>query len=83
MQRAASRIDGGYARWRQDNMLLLHVITHITEKSGLTRTGFTGQEERLTGVLDKIERILKLLVVGVYHYFSQFLSSAIVLQKVK
>ena len=46
-------------------MLLLRMLADIPEKSGLACTRFSRQENGLASVLNEVQSILKLLVLGV------------------
>ena len=46
-------------------MLLLGMLADIPEKSGLACTRFSRQENGLASVLNEVQSILKLLVLGV------------------
>ena len=65
MQCTPSGVDGCNACWCQYYVLLLGVFTGITQEGGLARTCLARQENGLTGVLDEIQCILKLFIVGV------------------
>ena len=66
VQGASSGIDGGYSRRCQHHMLFLDMGTDILQEGRFTRTCFPRQENRLAGVLNQIQCILKFGVMGIY-----------------
>ena len=66
VQGASSCIDGRNARRCQYDILLFGVGAYVLQESRFTRAGLAGEEHRLSGVLNQVQCILKLLVTGVY-----------------
>ena len=65
MQSGATGIDGGNARRCQHHMFLLCCCRDVSKECRLARPRFAGQEKRLTGELNDLERVLQFLVVAV------------------
>ncbi len=66
MHRTSTGIDCGNSGRCKYNMLLLGMLADITQECRFSRTGFSCQKNRLTGILNQIQCILKLSVVSVY-----------------
>ena len=69
VQGAASGIDGCYAGRCQYHVLLPWVATDIFQQSGLTRTGFACEENRVAGKLYEFQRVLEFRILKVYFEF--------------
>ena len=66
VQRAASGIDGSYSGRGKHYMLFLRIRADVLQEGRFARTCLACQENRLTGVLDKFQGILKLFVLCVW-----------------
>ena len=65
MQRLATDVDGGDAGGRQHDILFARVGADILEESALSGAGLSGEENRLSGVLNQVPHVLELRVVEV------------------
>ena len=70
-------IDCGNSGRCKYNMLLLGMLADITQKCRFSRTRFPGQKDRLSGVLNQIQCILKCSIVSVYAHLRICLSQII------
>ena len=66
VHRASSGVDGCNAGGSQHDVFLLGVLADITQKGRLTRACFSGEKNRLAGILNQVQGILKFGVMGVY-----------------
>lgn len=66
VQGTSARIDGRNARRSQHHIFLFGMLADVFQESRLTRARFSGQEDRLAGVLDELQGILKFRIVGIY-----------------
>ena len=65
VERGAPGVDGCDACWRENHVLLLRVLGHVTQERRLTRPCLSREKERATGIVDDLEGILPLLVIEV------------------
>ena len=66
VQGTATRIDSRNTRRSQYYIFLFGMLTDVFQKCRLTRSRFSGQKDRLAGILDEFQCILKFGVVGIY-----------------
>ena len=69
VQGTASGIDGGYSGRGKHYMLFLRIRADIFQEGRFARTCFARQEYGLTGILNEVQGILKLFIMGVYLHF--------------
>ena len=65
----SSCVDGSNTCWCEDDVFLLCMFRHITQKSRFTRACFPSKEKRATGKVDNLECRLPLRIGSVYRRF--------------
>ena len=77
MHRTSSGIDCSNSGRSKYNIFLFGMLADITQKCRFSRTRFPGQKDRLSGVLNQIQCILKCSIVSVYAHLRICLSQII------
>ncbi len=65
VQGTASGIDGGYAGRCKHHVLFLCIRADVLQEGRFARTCLARQEYGLTGILDEVQGVLKLFVLGI------------------
>lgn len=70
MKCLSASVDGRYARWGKNDVLLLRRAIYVAQECRLTCTSLARKEQRILSTLNDVERILELLVGEVYFLHS-------------